>query len=88
MEQLAIEFVLQYPAVASALLAMSILRAVFKPLQGVVDKYVEATPDPDDDSKWAKIKESKPYLAFAWLVDFTASIKLPVVKKETEDDAA
>jgi len=87
MEQLVIEFVLQYPAAASALLTMSILRAVFKPLQGVVDRYVEATPDPDDDSRWAKIKESKPYQAFAWLVDYTASIKLPVPKK-FDDDAA
>jgi len=67
----------QYPQAAAVLMVIGLLRAVFKPLQLVVDAYVQATPDGTDDSKWAEIKESKWFKAIAWLLDYTASIKLP-----------
>lgn len=76
MEALIIELAQQHPHVMSVVVIIGVLRAVFKPLQLVVDKYVEATPDKADDSKWAQAKQSKVFKFIAWLVDYTASIKI------------
>lgn len=80
MDQLIIEMVLQYPGLTSAFVIIGLLRAVFKPIFSVAQAYVKETADPDDDKKLAKFMESKPYKAMAWLLDYTASIKVPVKK--------
>ena len=71
------EIMYNHPELASVFIVIGVLRAVFKPIQLVVDKYVEATPDKDDDGKWEKIKDSKAYKFIAWLLDYSASIKIP-----------
>lgn len=77
MELFILELVAKYPTAASILIVIGILRAVFKPLQGVVEAYVKATPSLEDDGKWQKIQQHKAFKAVAWLIDYTASIKLP-----------
>lgn len=80
MEQFVIDMLLQSPSLTGALVIMGLLRAVFKPIFSVAEAYVKETKDPSDDAKLAKIMESKPYKIVAWLLDYTASIKVPVKK--------
>ncbi len=71
------ELVANHPNFAGALLVIGILRAIFKPLQGVIEAYVNATLSNVDNEKWDKIKASRIFKGLAWLIDFTASIKIP-----------
>lgn len=80
MEQLIIDLVLQHPGLMSVFIVIGVLRAIFKPLQLVAKAYVDATPDAKDNEALDKILSSKPYLAVAWALDYTASIKVPVKK--------
>lgn len=77
MEQIIIELAQKYPAAVAVLTAIGVLRAVFKPIMTVLDKFVESTPSASDDALLGKLKESKIYKGIAWFVDYTASIKLP-----------
>lgn len=77
MELFILELVAKYPTATSILLVIGVLRAVFKPLQGTIDAYVKATPSVSDDGKWEKVKAHKAFKALAWVIDYTASIKLP-----------
>ena len=72
-----IEFMAKNPQLASVLVVMGLLRAVFKPLMSVIQAYVDATPDGGDNEKLEKVKESKWFKTLAWLLDYAASIKLP-----------
>lgn len=76
MEELILALAMKYPAAVSVFMVIGVCRAVFKPLQGVIDNYVAATPSPDDDTKWAAFKESKAFKGIAWFLDYTASIKI------------
>ncbi len=80
MEAILLELVSSHPAVASVLMGIGVLRAIFKPLMTVLDKYVESTPSAKDDEKLAKFYSSKAYKVVAWILDYTASIKLPKKK--------
>jgi len=81
MEQLILDLVLQNPKLASVVVVIGILRAVFKPIQNLLLAYVEATPGLEDNEKFAKLQASKGYKVFAWFLDYTASIKVPVKKE-------
>lgn len=69
------------PALLGVFALMGVLRAVFKPLMLLLDKFVEATPSKSDDAWLEKLKASKHYQAFAIFVDYISSIKLPVKKQ-------
>jgi hypothetical protein len=73
-----IALVAKYPQAIMVFTAVGVLRAIFKPIMVVLENYVKATPSADDDVWLEKLKVSKPYKVVAWLLDYTASIKLPV----------
>ena len=73
-----VNLIAQYPQAASVFLVIGVLRAIFKPLQLVVQAYVDSPPDNVDNVNWAAIKEAKWFKVLAWLLDYTASIKVPV----------
>lgn len=77
MEQIIIDMISSYPAVAQVIFVIGALRIVFKPLQGIIENLVAYTDSKKDDELWAKIKENKLYKWLAWLIDYTASIKIP-----------
>ena len=77
MEAFIIDLVSSHPIVATILIAVGTLRAVFKPIVSVAQAYVDSTVDTSDNEKLKKIMESKLYKGFSWLLDYSASIKLP-----------
>lgn len=72
-----IEFALQYPVIASALMIMQVLRLINKPLFAFLNAVVLATPTPKDDEILVKVETSKAYTYFVFLLDYFASVKLP-----------
>lgn len=71
------EFVAQFPFAAAVFLVMGVFRAIFKPVMTVLHKYVEATPNPNDDVVLAKFEGGKLYRALAYVADLLLSVKLP-----------
>lgn len=65
-----------YPIVASIIFVIGSLRFIVKPIMKAVDDIVLATPSPDDDSLWAKIKTSTWFKALLWIIDYASSIKI------------
>ncbi len=65
------------PAVAGALAAIGVARLAFKPLCSAVQAYVDKTEKKDDDLWWSGMQQNKYFKAFAYILDVTASIKLP-----------
>jgi hypothetical protein len=70
------QMVLEYPAVTSVFIVMGVLRAALKPVMHAVGEIVIATPSKVDDEKWEAVKASKYFKVFAWILDYTASIKI------------
>lgn len=81
MEAVVIQFVLglaaKYPVVTTVFLVIGVLRAIFKPFFAFLHVFVAATPSQKDDELLNKAEGSKVYKAFAFVVDYLASIKLP-----------
>ena len=77
MELLLQTFVTNNPHAATALMAMGALRLILKPVMVYIEQYVATTPDKADDEKVAKIKASKVYKVLCFVLDYTASVKLP-----------
>lgn len=80
MVELILSLAEKYPVIASIFMVIGVLRAIFKPLTTVFEKYVEATPSEKDNAVYQKVVNSKVYGAIQWLLDYTASIKLPKKK--------
>lgn len=80
MEQQIIDLLAQYPKVLAALALIGTLRLVFKPIMAALDQIVVATESKKDDEVLGKVKSSKIYKGFVFVVDYVASIKLPVKK--------
>lgn len=74
------ELMSKYPVVAMIFMVIGVLRAVFKPLMGLLGAYVEATPSENDNAMLKMVLDSKVYSAVRWFLDYTASIKLPKKK--------
>lgn len=82
------------PWLAALTTAMGILRLASKPVSSLLQSfftklllYVQGTPQTDDDAWVENILASKGYRAFAFIVDWILSIKLPTsdsVKKVNE----
>lgn len=73
------ELAKQYPAMASGLMVMGILRLVFKPLMALLHAYVDATPNEADNAALAKAEESAVFKAFAFVLDYFTSVKISKV---------
>ena len=69
-----------HPQVATLFMAMGILRAVFKPIMTLAQSYVEASPSIKDNAWLAKVQQDKVFKALVWLLDYTASVKVPRAK--------
>ncbi len=72
--------VLGNPAAAAALSAIGVARLVFKPLCSAVQAYVDKTETKDDDLWWSDLKGAKWFTTLIYILDATASIKLPTGK--------
>lgn len=75
-----LEFLMQNEWIRYSITAMVMLRLIFKPLFAILGKYVELTVEEDDDNKLKKFMNTKTYKMLAFIVDLTASIKLPKIK--------
>lgn len=80
MELLLIELVSKYPSLSTALMVIGALRVTVKPLMAYYESHVQSTSDKEDDERLKKLKASKVYKALVFLLDYTASIKLPKAK--------
>lgn len=67
----------KYPLVSTILFVMGALRTVIKPFMVFYEKHVAETPETTDDEKLAGIKSAKWYKALSFVLDYTASVKLP-----------
>lgn len=74
------KFVSQYPIIATILMVVGVARLVNKPLFSFLRTYVQATPTPNDDRVLDKVEASKAYKVLSYILDLTASIKLPAKK--------
>lgn len=61
----------------AALMVIGILRAVNKPFFTLWRSYVQATPTKADDELLDKVERSKITKAILFVLDWTASIKVP-----------
>lgn len=75
-----IKLVEGYPVAAAIFMAMGVLRAIFKPIMGVAQAYVDQTESTSDNEKLEAFKQSKIYKAVSWVIDLFASVKLPKSK--------
>lgn len=81
MEEMIMGMIAQYPKAAAALAVMGLLRAIFKPIMAGVESYIADSVSKKDDARLEKVKAHKAYKAFAFFLDYAASIKLPKEKK-------
>ena len=72
-----IELVLKYPTLGSIVVVMGTLRLILKPLVSAVQTYVASTASTRDDEIVEGVLSSKYYKAFAFILDYAASVKLP-----------
>ncbi len=77
MELIIIGLAEKFPFIVGAFAIMGLLRAVFKPIMGVLRAFVIATPSPADNALLDQAEASSLYKGFAWAMDYVASIKLP-----------
>lgn len=77
MEAILLQLIEKYPVVAMIFMVVGILRAVFKPFMTLLFSYVDATVGDADNKMLDKFVKSKVYSGLVWLLDYTASIKLP-----------
>lgn len=80
-EEIILNMASKYPFVLTALVIIGGLRVIFKPLMSYIESYVLSTESLEDDKFLKSLKENKFYQAFVFLLDYTASIKLPQKKK-------
>lgn len=77
-----VEFIMpmvaKYPAIATVLMIVGGLRVVFKPIMSVARAYVDYTSTDSDNKKLDEIESSRVYKGLAYVLDYMASIKLPV----------
>jgi len=78
-----LSFVLQqYPILQHVVALIVIGRLIFKPLFSILSKYVELTVEEDDNKRLKKFMNTKTYKMIVYIVDLTASVKLPKIKKK------
>lgn len=69
-----------YPITASILMVVGALKLLMTPIMKAIDAYVYITPTQTDNELWKKVKESKYFTAFLFILDLLTSIKLPLKK--------
>ncbi len=66
-----------YPIATKVLAIMGAARLIFKPLCSGIQAYVDASEATWDNELWIKVKSNPAFVAFAYVLDFAFSIKLP-----------
>lgn len=79
---LLVKLATEHPWVALVLTGVGMLRLVFKPVMAFLHERVQSSPDKADDERLAKTEASWWFRALAFVLDYTASIKLPPPKKQ------
>jgi hypothetical protein len=69
----------KYGWVTTVVLVIGSLRILFKPVMLAIEKYVRDTPSPEDDARIARFEAGPVYKVIGFILDFGASIKLPLV---------
>lgn len=72
-----LEWVSQYPFVATTLMVLGVFRLVFKPVMTFLGIYVWITPWKGDDRYLQRVKSSLTYAVIVYALDWFCSIKLP-----------
>ncbi len=70
------------PTVGTVLMIMGGLRLVMKPVNTILQTYVKMTPYDSDDKWLTDMEQSKGYKLLIYLLDWTASVKMPEKPKE------
>lgn len=70
----------QYPLIFTIILYMGSARLVMKPLMSLVLVVVDLTPSTSDNEFLEKLKTYWWYKSLVYLLDWSASVKLPVKK--------
>lgn len=79
MEDLVLLLVKSYPNLASYLIAVGLLRQVFKPAMLLLEYLTQTTETKRDDDFLNSVKVSRLYKGVSFVLDYTASIKLEKV---------
>lgn len=87
MEALLLGLIEKYPIMSQILMAIGILRIVNKPLFSILQSVADFTEFTQKDNELLKkILESKIYKYFSYVLDYSASIKMPQKEKEQEQE--
>ena len=70
----------QYGWLVAVMTIVGVLRMVFKPAMSLLKTVVDLTPTAKDNELLEKILKNPMYKIFAYLLDWTASVKLPTLK--------
>lgn len=70
----------KFPIIATVLMVVGALRVINKPLFAVARALVAATPADSDDKILDSVEQSKVYQVFSFILDWSASVKLPSKK--------
>lgn len=73
---LVLNLIQSYPKLGTIVAIIGTLRVIFKPLFSFLDVIVAATPSTKDEELLGKVKDSKAFKAFSFLVDYVGSIKI------------
>lgn len=65
------------PSFTAFLTIMGLLRAVNKPVFATIQAIVDSTDTKSDDKWWAKMQRHKAMKSLFWVLDWTASVKVP-----------
>jgi hypothetical protein len=76
----------KYGWITTVILVIGCLRVLFKPVMLAIESYVKQTPGEADDARIAKFEAGVVYKAIAFVLDFGASIKLPLVTPSTKPE--
>lgn len=63
-------------ALSTFLMVVGALRLINKPLFSILKVYAMSTPSDSDDKAIESVEKSKAYLAFTYVLDYLASIKV------------
>lgn len=66
----------EYGCLAAIIGYMGTARLIVKPLQGLIQSIVDATPTPRDNAKWDAFRNHKVTLAVLYVLEWGSSIKI------------
>ena len=82
MDQILLWLVQTHPSVAGYLVAVGLLRQVFKPTFTLIQYLAQRTENKTDDQIVEKVEGSWAFKTISFLLDYTASIKVDQILAE------